>query len=139
MSMLAARLSAFLASKAVTIALLAVVAGAAVYLYYEIKATGRLEAQADELQRTLEQNEIERLRLAADNAKRGEILSTQARDLSKVRHYIAAVTARIQHAEAKASQALRDCMAMSLADGMRFGPSVQNPGGEARTRNGVDG
>lgn len=130
-SVIGARIGAFLASKAVTIALLAALAAGGAYMYFEIKETGRLEARADELQRTLEQNEIERQRLVDDNAKRGEILTKQARDLSKVRHYIAAVNQRIRNAEAKASKALRDCMAMSLADGMQFGPSVQDQDGDA--------
>lgn len=131
LSVMTARASQFLASKAVTIALLAALAGGGIYMYTEIKASGRLQAQANELQRTLAENEVERQRMANDSARRQAVMTQQHKDLSRVRQYIAAVTARIQHAEAKATQALRDCMAMSIADGMRFGPSLQNPDGEA--------
>lgn len=134
-----ARASQFLASKAVTIALLAALAGGGAYMYFEIKQAGALEAQADELRRTLAENEIERQRLAESNAKRDAVLTRQAQDLGKVRNYIAAVQARIAHAESKASQAVRECMDMSIADRMRFGPSLQDPNGGSDAGTGVDG
>jgi uncharacterized protein HemX len=139
LSVIGARVSQFLASKAVTIALLAALAGGGAYMYFEIKETGRLEARADELRRTLEQNERERQRLAADNAKRQNTIAQQNKDLSLIRRNLGAVQARIDHAYAQAEKALRDCMAMSIADGMRFGPSVQDPDGQADAGTGLDG
>lgn len=139
MNMIAARLSQFLASKAVTIALLAALAAGGAYMYFEIKASGRLQAQADELRRTLAENEAERQKLAEISANRARVMSIQQQQLSKVQQYMAGVQARIDEAQRQAAEDLRQCMAMSVADGMRFGPSVQNPDGGDPPEPGVDG
>lgn len=125
-SALGLAISRFLASRAVTIALLAALAGGGAYMYFEIKEAGRLEARADELERTLAANEIERQRIQADSDRRNQALIQQRRQMAQIQSEYATKLAELRDAEAQAPQAFRDCMDMPVPDGMRLGTGLQD-------------
>jgi len=134
-------LTKFVASKVSGYALIALVvaaAGAGYWFWSELKEFGSLEAKAEQQQVTIEQQEADLETLRVQAKKRDDVNSKLAGQMNSMRQSFGAARQRIDNAEDNADKALRDCMDMHIASGMRFGTSAEPQASEDKAEPSVD-
>ena len=121
------------------IALLIAAAGAGYWFWSELKEFGGLEeksaAQAETI--AVQQKQLSVINEQLQKKQLANVKLTN--QMAQIKRTFGAVQNRIREAEANADQALRECMDMHIADGMRFGPSRENADGDDKAGASVDG
>jgi len=131
--------SKFLASKWVTVALIAALVGGALYVYRQGKIVGSAKELIDAYEVTITQQRQANERLAKEIRTKDKVLQKQTDNLAILRKNTQIQRLAVQEARKNADEALQQCLDMCIADGMRFGPSREDGSGEDKTRSDVDG
>ena len=121
------------------IALLIAAAGAGYWFWSELKEFGSLEAISQAQAQTIRHQANTLAVIQAESEKRQKINTALTKQMSVIKRTFGAAKRRIQNAEANADKALKQCMAMHLADGMQFGPSSEDADSEDKARAKLDG
>lgn len=108
------------------IALLIAAAGAGYWFWSELKEFGSLEEKAESQAETIAVQQKQLSVINEQLADKQRINTKLVTQMSQIKRTFGAVENRIREAEANAEKALRECMDMHIADGMRFGPSRED-------------
>ena len=132
-------ISKFLASKWVTVALMLALAGGAFYVYQQGKIVGTAKEKIEAYEVTIAQQHAANERLVKEANKRQAALTKQSEALKILKQNTRLQQLAVMEARKNADKALKQCLDMRIADGMRFGPSRENGSGEDQARSDVDG
>ena len=119
-------ISKFLASKWVTVALILALAGGAYYIYSQGKMLGGAKEKLEAYEVTIAQQEAANKRLIEDANRKQEALQRQSDKSQILSQQAGILRQKLQEASDAAHKALKDCLSMRIADGMRFGPGNEN-------------
>ena len=131
--------SKFLASKWVTVALILALAGGTYYVYSQGKLLGGATEKLEAYEVTIDQLGAANDRLAKEIQSKQDALTSQANRVAQLRKNARLQQLAVQEARKNADKALKECLDMHIADGMRFGPSRENGSGESEAGSAVDG
>jgi len=132
-------ISKFLASKWVTVALIAALAAGAYYVYSQgVKLGSASEALASYKETVTEQQGVIDT-LLQDGQRMQAITSEQSARLQQLERNSRVQELALREALKNADKETKDCMSMRLADGLQFGPSSQDSSGDGEARSDVDG
>ena len=121
------------------IALLLACAGAAYWFWTELKEFGGLEQRAVAQEQAIANQAHELATMRGIIERKDAALAAEVEDKAKLLAVAHTMKGMIHDARAVASKALKECMDMHVADGMRFGPSRDNTDGADKAGSNVDG
>jgi len=78
-------------------------------------------------------------RMLAEGERRQQIMQTQSARIAQLQKNARLQELAVREALKHADKATKDCMSLHLADGLQFGPSADDAGGEDQAGPGVDG
>lgn len=120
------------------IGILVALAGAGYWFWSELKEFGSLTEKAEQQAETIEQQRATLERIAADTKAKDEALDRQSDRLKSLERATRLQQLAVMEAKKYADKALKECLAMRIADGMQFGPSAEG-GSQDKARSDVDG
>lgn len=132
-------ISRFLASKWVTVALLAALAGTAYYIYAQGRMLGGAKERIDAYEATIQQQQAATDLLIAESKLKDKALGEQAASVQALNRATRLQQLAVIEARKHADKITRDCMALHLADGLQFGPSRQDASSKDQAGPDVDG
>lgn len=132
-------ISKFLASKWVTVALIAALAGGAYYIYSQGKMLGGAKEKLEAYEVTIQQQEAANQRLIAENTAKDDALTKQSASVQRLKRATRMQQLAVMEAKKHADKVTRECMALHLADSLQFGPSREDRDSEDKARSDVDG
>jgi membrane glycosyltransferase len=122
-----------------SLVLLAAMVAGAWYIYSQGKMLGGAKEKLEAYEVTIAQQEAANKRLIAESEKKNQALQKQTDNLAILRKNTQLQRLAVQEARKDADKALRECLDMRIADGMRFGPSRENRDSEDQAGPSVDG
>lgn len=131
--------SKFLASKWVTVALILALAGGTYYVYSQGKMLGGATEKLEAYEVTIDRLGAANDRLAKEIQSKQDALTSQEQRVAQLRRNARLQQLAVQEARKNADKALKECLDMHIAHGMRFGPSRENGSGESEAGSAVDG
>ena len=132
-------ISKFLASKWVTMALMLALAAGSLYVYQQGKIVGTAKEKIEAYEVTIAQQHAANERLVKEANKRQAALTKQSEALKILKQNTRLQQLAVMEARKNADKALKQCLDMRIADGMRFGPSRKDGSSEDQARSDVDG
>lgn len=120
------------------IALLIAAAGAGYWFWSELKEFGSLQATAQSQEQEIKDQKATIEQLSKANAQKDSVLEHQMAFAQALERSFSTKRQQLQEARSNADQALRECMSMHVAAGMRFGASREDGSGEDKARSQLD-
>jgi len=121
------------------IAILFAAAGAGYWFWTELKEFGSLEAQSQAQAETIQHQANTLTVMKSESEKRQKINAALTKQMNVIKRTFGAAKRRIENAEANADKALRECMAMHIADGMQFNKPGQDASDKGEAGPSMDG
>lgn len=119
------------------IALVVAAAGAGYWFWSELKEFGSLEVRAEEQAKVIAQKNEELSIIRANIEAKDKAIARQTDRAQILNQQAGLLRQKLKEASDAATKALKSCLDMRIADGMRFGPSRES--GESKARSNVDG
>lgn len=136
---MASLISRLLASKWLTVALIAALGGVVAYAYHQGVRLGSASEAIAQYEATVSEQRDAIERMLADGERRQQIMHAQSARIAQLQKNARLQELAVREALKHADKATKDCMSLHLADGLQFGPSADNSGGEDQAGPGVDG
>ena len=132
-------ISKFLASRWVTVALMAALVAVVTYAYHQGVRLGSASEAIAQYEATVSEQRDAIDRMLAEGERRQQIMQTQSARIAQLQKNARLQELAVREALKHADKATKDCMSLHLADSLQFGPSSEDTGGQDQAGPGVDG